>query len=183
MADVRAVTVQAALVEHHGGDREPFASDQFGGVGVPRALNRRGVNDDYGGGMVGVLEDAPDAGQRLNVEHLRANRDERQVGQQRGFDAGLRRLTGGVDHREVESFLRRGGQDMFQPGGHARNHLGVFRLPPVAPVGGGRLWVKVDHEGLVPVLCSEYRQCKRQRGFSVASLLPDDGYFFHNIFI
>lgn len=157
MADVRAVAVQAALVEHHGGDREPFASDQFGGVGVPRALNRRGVNDDYGGRMAGVLEDAPDAGQRLNVEHLRANRDERQVGQQRGFDAGLRRLAGGVDHREVESFLRRGGQDVFQPGGHTGNHLRVFRLSSVTPVGGGRLWVQVDHQGLVPVLGGQHR--------------------------
>jgi len=99
LADVRAVAVQAALVEHHGGDREPFASDQFGGVGVPRALNRRGVDDDYGGGIVGVLEDAPDAGQRFDVEHLRANRDERQVGQQRGFDASFRRF--GVDQAVV----------------------------------------------------------------------------------
>ena len=183
MADVRAVTVQAALVEHHGGDREPFASDQFGGVGVPRALNRRGVDDDYGEGIVGVLEDAPDAGQRFDVEHLRANRDERQVGQQRGFDAGFRRFAGSVDHREVESFLWRSGQNVFQPGGHTGNHLGVFRLPSVAPVGGGRLRVEVDHEGLVPVLGGEYRQCERQRGFAVASLLPNNGYLFHNIFI
>jgi len=99
LADVRAVAVQAALVEHHGGDGEPFPSDQFGGVGVPRALNRRGVDDDYGGGIVGVLEDAPDAGQRFDVEHLRANRDERQVGQQRGFDASFRRF--GVDQAVV----------------------------------------------------------------------------------
>ncbi len=183
MADVRAVAVQAALVEHHGGDGEPFPSDQFGGVGVPRALNRRGVDDDYGEGIVGVLEDAPDAGQRFDVEHLRANRDERQVGQQRGFDAGFRRFAGSVDHREVESFLWRSGQNVFQPGGHTGNHLGVFRLPSVAPVGGGRLRVEVDHEGLVPVLGGEYRQCERQRGFAVASLLPNDGYLFHNIFI
>jgi hypothetical protein len=183
LADVHAIAVEAALVEHHGSDREPFASDQFGGVGVSRALDRGGVDDHHGGRIVGLLENAPDAGQRFDVEHLRANRDERQVGQQRGLDAGLRRLAGGVDHREIESFLRRGGQDVFQPGGHTGNHLGVFRLPPVAPVGGGRLRVQVDHQGLVPVLGGQHRQRERQRGFAVASLLPDNGYFFHNLFI
>lgn len=181
LADVRAVAVQAALVEHHGSDGEPFPSDQFGAVGVPGALGRGGVDDDYGGGMVGVLEDAPDAGQRFDVEHLRANRDERQVGQQRGFDAGLRRFAGGVDHREVEAFFRDGGQDVFQPGGHTGNHLGVFRLPSVAPVGGGRLRVQVDHQGFVPVLGGQYRQRERQRGFAVASLLPNNSYFFHKL--
>jgi hypothetical protein len=183
LADVRAVTVEAALVEHHGCNGEPFPSDQFGGVGVSRPLDRGGVDDHHGGGIVGVLEDAPDAGQRFDVEHLWADRDERQVGQQRGLDAGLRRFAGGVDHREVESFLRRGGQDVFQPGGHAGNHLGVFRPSPVAPVGGGRLWVEVDHQGLVPVLGGEHRQRERQRGLTVTSLLPKNSYFFHNIFI
>ncbi len=183
LADVRAVAVQAALVEHHGSDREPLASDQFGGVGVSRALDRGGVDDHHGGGIVGLLEDAPDAGQRFDVEHLRADRDERQVGQQRGLDAGLRRFAGGVDHDEIESFLGRGGQNVFQPGRHAGNHLGVFRLSPVAPVGGGRLRVQVDHEGLVPVLGGQHRQRERQRGFAVAPFLPDDGYFFHNQFI
>jgi len=183
LADVRAVAVEAALVEHHGGDREPFASDQFGGVGVPRALDRGGVDDHHGGGMVGVLEDAPDAGQRFDVEHLWADRDERQVGQQRGLDAGLRRFAGGVDHREIESFFRDGGQDVLQAGGHTGNHLGVFRPSPVAPVGGGRLRVQVDHQGLVPAFGGQHRQRQRQRGFAGASLLPDDGYFFHNIFI
>ena len=183
LADVRAVAVHAALVEHHGSDRKPFAPDQLGGVGVPGALARGGVDDHHGGGIVGVLEDAPDAGQRFDVEHLRADRDERQVGQQRGLDAGLRRFAGGVDHREIESFFRRGGQDVFQPGGHAGNHLGVFRLSPVAPVGGGRLRVQVDHQGLVPAFGGQHRQRERQRGFAGAPLLPDDGYFFHNIFI
>ena len=183
LADVRAVAVQAALIKHHGSDREPLASDQFGGVGVPRALGRRGVDDHHGGGIVGLLEDASDAGQRFDVEHLRANRDEREVGQQRGLDAGLRRFAGGVDHDEIESFLRRGRQDVLQAGGHAGNHLGVFRLPSITPVGGGRLRVQVDHQGLVPVLGGEHRQRERQRGLAVAPLLPDDGYFFHNIFI
>ena len=180
LADVRAVAVQAALVEHHGSDGESFASDQFGGVSVSGALDRRGVDDHHGGGIVGLLENAPDAGQRFDVEHLRANRDQRQVGQQRGLDAGLRRFAGGVDHREVESFLRRGGQDVLQAGGHAGNHLGVFRLPSITPVGGGRLRVQVDHQGLVPVLGGEHRQRERQRCLAVAPLLPGDGYFFHN---
>lgn len=183
LADVRAVAVQTALVEHHGCDGEPFLLDQFGGVGVSGALDRGGVDDHHGGRIVGLLEDAPDAGQRFDVEHLRADRDERQVGQQRGFDAGLRRFAGGVDHREIESFFGDGGQNVFQPGGHTGNHLRVFRLSSVAPVGGGRLRVQVDHEGLVPVLGGQHRQRERQRGFAGASLLPDDGYFFHNIFI
>lgn len=183
LADVRAVAVQAALVEHHGSDGEPFPSDQFGGVGVPGALDRGGVDDHHGGGIVGVLEDAPDAGQRFDVEHLRANRDQRQVGQQRGLDAGLRCLAGSVDHREVEAFFRRGGQDVLQAGEHTGNHLGVFRPSPVAPVGGGRLRVQVDHQGLVPVLGGQHRQRERQRGLAGAPLLSDDGYFFHNKFI
>ena len=183
MANVHAVAVKAALVEHDGSDRESFASNQFGGVGVPGALDRRGVDDHHGGGIVGLLEDAPDAGQRLNIEHLRANRDERQVGQQRGLNAGLRCFAGGVDHDEVKSFFRYGGQHMLQPGGHTRDYLRVFHLPSVAPVCGGRLLVKVDHKGLVRVFGGEYRQRQRQRGFAVTPLLPDDGYFFHNIFI
>jgi hypothetical protein len=144
---------------------------------VPRALHRGGVDDDDGAGVVGLLQDALNAWHGFNIEYLRSDRNQGQVGQTRGFNAGLGGLAWGVDGNEGEPLLRHGGQYVLQSRRHTGQDLRVIGLAPVAPVRGRRLLVKVDDQRLVAALGGDDGQGKRQRGLAIATLLSDDSSF------
>jgi hypothetical protein len=77
------------------------------------------------------------------------SRDKGEIGEDGGLNAGLGGFAGGVHHHKVKTLLRHGWQNVLKPGGHTGYDLRIFALSPVAPVGGGRLLVKVNHKRLV----------------------------------
>jgi hypothetical protein len=150
---------------------------------VPGALYGRGVYDNHGAGVVGLLQNPLNARQGFNVEHLRADWDEHQIGDGGGLNAGLGGFARGIHYHEIEALLWHCRQNVFQPGRHARNHFRVVALATVAPIRGGRLLVKVNHKGFVLLLSSKNGKGKGNCGFAVAAFLPDDSYFSHNQFL
>jgi hypothetical protein len=77
----------------------------------------------------------------FKIIHLRPARDNDHIGEFGGSKGSLLSSCGGVDNGEAYSSVLGFAEGIFKPCGQRVYDNPALRLPPVAPIAGGRLWV------------------------------------------
>jgi hypothetical protein len=141
-----------ALPEIHGADGKAQTLQSLYCLFMPLPSRRHGIQQGKGGLGSCQLHQLQRCRDRFKVVDLRPSGDDNQIGAFRGGKGSLLGPGRSVDDGEVYPSLLRFAEGVLKPCGLRIYDDGTLRLPSVAPVAGGRLWVQVNNDGGLSVL-------------------------------